>query len=128
LDALGTHLLMELQECESKLLDDIAYVEQIVVGAALHANANILGKFFHKFSPHGVTGIVSIAESHISIHTWPEFRYAAADIFTCGKSLKPKLAAEFLIEHFNSNKPHLRELKRGRIPNTASTPLTAIEG
>ena len=50
LDALGTHLLMELQECESKLLDDIAYVEQIVVGAALHANANILGKFFHKFS------------------------------------------------------------------------------
>ena len=87
--ALGTHLLLEMNECDPMLLDDMAMVKEVLLAAAEEAGATVVGEVFHKFSPVGVTGIVCIAESHISIHTWPEHRYAAVDIFTCGENLKP---------------------------------------
>lgn len=116
--ALGTHLLVELQDCSnSKLLNDLKKVEETLVSAAKAAKATIVETCFHKFSPFGISGVVVIAESHLSIHTWPEYGYAAVDIFTCGETLQPEAAASYLIDKFQSQSPSLVEMKRGIISN-----------
>lgn len=91
--ALGTHLLVELYNCDAELLKKVETVKEILVSAAEHASATIVQVAFHEFNPFGVSGMVVIAESHLSIHTWPEHRYAAVDIFTCGDQIKPQVAA-----------------------------------
>ena len=111
--ALGRHLLLELKVCNSKILNDLKKVEEIMVSAAKEAKATIVEVSFHKFSPFGISGMVVIAESHISIHTWPEYHYAAIDIFTCGDVLKPEVAVSLLITKFQSKDPSMVELKRG---------------
>jgi S-adenosylmethionine decarboxylase len=113
LHALGRHLLLELNGCNPKFLNDIKSVEEILVAAAKIAKATIVGAHFHQFSPFGISGVVVIAESHLSIHTWPEHNYAAVDIFTCGKTLLPELAAQFLVEKFQASQPFLVDLRRG---------------
>jgi S-adenosylmethionine decarboxylase len=113
LHALGTHLLLELKSCNSKVLNDLKKVQEILVSAAREAKATIIETSFHKFSPFGISGVVVIAESHISIHSWPEYGYAAIDIFTCGDVLKPEVAANYLIEKFQSKEPAIVEMKRG---------------
>jgi S-adenosylmethionine decarboxylase len=113
LHALGTHLLLELKSCNSKVLNDLKKVQEILVSAAREAKATIIETSFHKFSPFGISGVVVIAESHISIHSWPEYGYAAIDIFTCGDVLKPEVAANYLIEKFQSKEPSIVEMKRG---------------
>ena len=84
LHALGTHLLVELRDCNPKILKDLKKVKNALVSAAKEAKATIVDISFHEFSPFGISGMVIIAESHLSIHTWPEYSYAAVDIFTCG--------------------------------------------
>ena len=113
--ALGTHLLLEMNECDAAVLDDMALVKQALLAAAEEAGATVVGEVFHKFSPVGVTGIVCIAESHISIHTWPEHGYAAADIFTCGDNLKPMEAAHLIAESLQAQHANVMEVKRGVI-------------
>ena len=115
MDPLGTHLLIELKACDADLLDDLDYVRSAVVEAANEAGATIVGDTFHKFQPVGVTGIVAIAESHIGIHTWPEFSYAAADIFTCGKDFRPYQAADLLVRKFHSKQPTITSIRRGLV-------------
>ena len=75
-------------------MDDLPYIRNALLEAAEKTGATIVGQSFHQFSPQGVTGVVSIAESHLAIHTWPEFGYAAVDIFTCGEGFRPREAAE----------------------------------
>ena len=94
--------------------DEFVYHEALVHPALL-----VVGESFHHFSPQGVTGILAIAESHISIHTWPEYGYAAADIFACGSSFEPKEAAELLAEQLESKDPDITEIQRGMVPTTA---------
>jgi len=119
--ALGTHTLLELEECNIKLLDDLKQVESVMLKAAQKANATIIESRFHRFSPIGISGVVVIAESHLTIHTWPEHAYAAVDIFTCSEMLQAKAATEFLIEAFSSKKPSIVELERGIFfPNSKS--------
>lgn len=89
MNALGKHLLVELHGCDPEALKSIDLIREAMVSAAREANATIVGVSFHEFSPFGVSGVVVIAESHLTIHTWPEYRYAAVDIFTCGDTLKP---------------------------------------
>ena len=113
MNALGRHLLLELKQCNSKVLNDLKKVQEIMVSAAKEAKATIVETSFHKFSPFGISGVVVIAESHLSIHTWPEYGYAAIDIFTCGDALKPEIAADRLIDEFQSKEPSIVELKRG---------------
>ena len=84
-----------------------------MVSAAKEAKATIVETSFHKFSPFGISGVVVIAESHITIHTWPEYAYAAIDIFTCGDALKPEVAARYLIQRFQSKDPSIVKMKRG---------------
>ena len=120
MDVLGTHLLLELRDCNQELLDDIDYIEDAMLGAANEAGATIVGQSFHKFDPRGVTGIVAIAESHLSIHTWPEHGYAAVDIFTCGRTFKPQQAAQLIIDRLRCTQPSITEVKRGLISNAAA--------
>ena len=113
MNVVGTHLMLELNECDPKLLDDLGYIKDAMTQAATEVGAHIVGESFHRFHPQGVTGILAIAESHMCIHTWPEQGYAAADIFTCGTSFEPRKAAKILIEKLDSKEPSLTELKRG---------------
>ena len=113
MNAIGTHLLLELRGCDEALLDDLRYIEESMIGAANEAGATVLGRSFHKFEPRGVTGIVALAESHLCIHTWPEHRYAAADIFTCGTSFRPHEAAQLIIGRLRCEEPSVTEVQRG---------------
>jgi len=113
LHALGTHLLVELRDCNPEILKDLTRVKNALVSAAIEAKATIVDISFHEFNPFGISGMVVIAESHLSIHTWPEYSYAAVDIFTCGDIIKPEVAAAFLIKKFESKSPSIVEIKRG---------------
>jgi S-adenosylmethionine decarboxylase len=113
LDALGRHLLLELRECDVAVLDDLAYLENALVSAAIESGATVIDKSFHQFAPQGVSGVVLIAESHLSLHTWPEHGYAAVDIFTCGTTVKIEVAADALIRRLGSKDPSMLEVKRG---------------
>ena len=111
--ALGTHLLVELRDCNPEILKDLSRVKDALVSAAKEAKATIIDVSFHEFSPFGISGMVVIAESHLSIHTWPEYAYAAIDIFTCGDMIKPEVAAQYLVKRFESRNPSIVEMKRG---------------
>ena len=113
MNALGRHLLMELEDCNEETLDNLEALKAAMLMAADEAGATILGESFHRFSPHGISGVVVIAESHLCIHTWPEYGYAAADIFTCGTTVQPEKAAELLVEKLGARKHSIRELQRG---------------
>ncbi len=121
MDALGLHLILELKECRPDLLDDMEFVQHTLINAAEATGATIIGKTFHKFAPQGVTGVVAIAESHVCIHTWPEYGYAAADIFTCGENFSPHAAAALIAEKFECKDPHFQEVIRGILTQTAGT-------
>jgi len=113
LNALGTHLLVELRECNPEILKSLEKVRNALVSAAKEAKATIVDISFHEFNPFGISGVVVIAESHLTIHTWPEYDYAAIDIFTCGDVIKPEVAASYLIKQFECRNPSIVEIKRG---------------
>lgn len=113
MNALGTHLLLELKQCNRDHLDDLDYIKDAMVSAAQAVGAQIIGQSFHRFNPQGITGVLAIAESHLSIHTWPEYGYAAADIFTCGTSFQPKDAAQLIIDKLESKDPSMQIIRRG---------------
>lgn len=110
---LGRHILLEAYGCNVDLLEDVDSVEQIMTGAALAAGAEVREVTFHQFSPQGVSGVVVIAESHLTIHTWPEFGYAAIDVFTCGESVNPWDAVDYLADNFEADTITSNEIKRG---------------
>ena len=115
---LGIHLLLELKDCNTGIIKNLDEVRNSMVSAAKKARATIIDVSFHEFSPFGISGMVVIAESHLSIHTWPEYGYAAVDIFTCGDVIKPEAAARFLIDKFGCKNPSMTEMKRGILPLT----------
>lgn len=107
------HCLVELYDCPSHLLNDATFVKQVVREASNHGLATMLDEISHKFVPHGVTVVGLLAESHISVHTWPEYGYAAADIFTCGSTANPVRACDWLVQQFQSGHHSLTKLARG---------------
>ena len=113
MNALGRHLLMELQDCNEETLNDLEALKTVMLAAADEAGATVMGDSFHRFSPYGISGVVVVAESHLFIHTWPEYGYAAADIFTCGTTVCPEKAAEVLVEKLGAKKHSIREIQRG---------------
>ena len=110
---LGRHILAEFFECDPNVLNNPPLVEKYMLEAALECGATIVNKCFHLFAPHGVSGVVIISESHLAIHTWPEFGYAAVDLFTCGEQCDPKVSYEFLKRKFNSRDAKYTQLNRG---------------
>ena len=115
LQSLGRHVLAEVYGCRFDVLNDVRKVEDIMVNAALEAGAEVREVVFHKFSPQGVSGVVVISESHLAIHTWPELGYAAVDVFTCGDTVNPWDACQYLQEKFEADYVDASEVKRGVI-------------
>jgi S-adenosylmethionine decarboxylase proenzyme len=114
-EALGKHILVELYDCNSEILNDPKKIEESMNKAADLAGATIVSSSFHHFSPHGVSGVVVIAESHLTIHTWPEYGYAAVDLFTCGETVDPWIAFDFLKQTYKCSHFSVMEMKRGQI-------------
>ena len=106
------HLLLELYRCNYEKLNDESFLRCALNRAAKLAKATVLNLISNKFEPQGVTAIALLAESHISIHTWPESNYSAVDIFTCGQNMLPELASKYLIEALNAEEHFLRVIER----------------
>ena len=116
--ALGRHLLLELQICNEEVLDDLNFLKDCLNEAAVQSGATVVGESFYHFSPYGVSGVVNIAESHIAIHTWPEYRYAALDVFTCGNDVDPEKVARLITERLGVKSHSLIELRRGIVEDS----------
>jgi S-adenosylmethionine decarboxylase len=106
------HFLLDLYRCDYQKLNDESYLRCTLNRAAKLAKATVLNLISNKFEPQGVTAIALLAESHISIHTWPESKYSAIDIFTCGQSMMPELASQYLIDALKAEEHTLRLIKR----------------
>ena len=97
------HILFDLKECSpTSLLDDEEYIKETLIEASKIAKIELLKVETHKFEPQGVTGFALLAESHLSIHTWPEKGVAYCDIFTCGEQCQPESAVEYLSKWLSS--------------------------
>ncbi|MCI5081185.1 MAG: adenosylmethionine decarboxylase [Saprospiraceae bacterium] len=114
--ALGHHWLIELYGCPADLLKSATYIEKVMQEAALRSGATIVQSNFHQFSPFGVSGVVVIQESHLTIHTWPEYGYAAVDLFTCGDSLEPEKGNAYLKEVLQAKELEVQYIQRGFFP------------
>lgn len=117
--ALGRHILGEFYHCDSDVLNDAQNVENSMKRAAIECGATIVNSVFHTFNPHGVSGVVVIAESHLAIHTWPEFGYAAVDVFTCGDMVDPWVATRALKEYLGAESVKTVEINRGELEDEA---------
>jgi len=112
-EALGDHILLEFHGCPSHIIEDSDRVEKIFLEAARISRAHIVNSLFHKFNPHGVSGIIVISESHFAIHTWPEHEYAALDLFSCSKNIDLESTIQYLKENLKPKAVSTVELKRG---------------
>ncbi len=113
---IGTHLLIELYGCNGDILRDVQLIREILINSAKLGRATILTDYFHKFGYEGgVTGIICISESHISIHTWPEYGYAALDIFTCSPKMDPELIQDKIVEVLKPKRMVIKKINRGLI-------------
>jgi S-adenosylmethionine decarboxylase len=117
---LGRHMLLELFDCDPDAINSLDIVKTSMVEAAKRAQATIVDVIFHEFNPFGISGVVVIAESHLAIHTWPEYRYAAVDVFSCGETLQPQVAVEHLVEQLGAARTSVVELQRGVFLQTPS--------
>lgn len=113
MNSLGRHILVEFFGCKPEIMNDVAGIEKSMVDAASRAGATVINSTFHHFSPYGVSGVVVIQESHLAIHSWPEYGYAAVDLFTCGESVDPWISFDYLKEKFEAQNYSAIELRRG---------------
>jgi len=112
---LGRHILVEFYNCDKDVLNNYDLIEEYMNEAAIKANATIVQSVFHLFNPWGVSGAVVIQESHLTIHTWPEYGYAAVDLFTCGEDVNPWVAFDYLKDMIKADKYETTEIDRGVI-------------
>jgi len=120
LKGLGIHILAEFYGCDAHLLNNSDYIKLVIEEATKKAGATLITSFSHNFSPYGVTGIAVIAESHLSIHTWPEYEYAAVDVFTCGESADPYAAFRYIKEKLKAKDVEIKKIVRGKIKYVVS--------
>ena len=113
---IGLHAHVELWGVEGSLLSDGAALETILREVAGRAGATVVGALSHAYAPHGAAVVLLLAESHLSIHTWPEHGYAAADLFTCGKALTGA-GVEALLEALRPARHEVRLYERGLSSN-----------
>lgn len=125
--ALGQHSLLDLHDCDSNALKNTAAIRATMLNAVRRGGGTIVNDTFHTFSPHGVSGVVVIAESHVTIHTWPEHSYAAVDIFSCGISLNHTLIAEILKDALNATRTDLKTFPRGTMSSAGSLTPVSID-
>lgn len=115
LEQLGRHILVEYYNCDEEILGNHAQIEEVMVEAAKVSKATVVESVFHHFNPWGVSGAVIISESHLTIHTWPEFGYAAVDLFTCGDTVNPWDGFDYLEKMLKAEKSESTEVTRGMV-------------
>ncbi|WP_077214204.1 adenosylmethionine decarboxylase [Bacillus dakarensis] len=115
METMGRHVISELWGCDFDTLNDMDKIEQIFADAALKSGAEIREVAFHKFAPQGVSGVVIISESHLTIHSFPEHGYASIDVYTCGE-MDPNIAADYIAEALGAQTRENIELPRGMGP------------
>ena len=113
MDFLGRHILVEYYDCDEELLKDHKLIEEYMVETAKEMKATVVESVFHHFNPWGVSGAVVISESHLTIHTWPEFGYAAVDLFTCGDTINPWVGFDNLENKLKAKRSESMEVARG---------------
>ena len=106
------HILFTLKNCSMVLLDDEQYIRDMVYHASVKCNSTLLALNSHKFDPQGVTCVAMLAESHISIHTWPELGMAVCDIFTCGSHTNPQDGVEYMKQMLHADNIISQEFQR----------------
>lgn len=111
--SLGKHLVVEYYGCDPNVLDDVEVIREAMVKAAEISGATVVQDVFHRFNPYGISGVVVIAESHLAIHTWPEYGFAAVDLFTCGDHVDPWKGFQYLKEVLKAKYYTVVEMKRG---------------
>ena len=111
--ALGFQLLVEFYDCDRNLLNDVGEIEAILNEAVVAAGASVVETVMHRFSPQGISGVVLISESHVTIHTWPENGYAAVDVFTCGDRQVAEKIRDLLEDRLGAGGSHVRSIDRG---------------
>ncbi len=109
----GSHIILDLHNCNADKLDDADYLKDMLEKAAIEAKAKIIRTVFHRYHPQGVTGFCLVAESHLSIHTWPEYGFAAVDIFMCGKEGFPEKAREYIRNALEGEEGYVMAIPRG---------------
>ena len=123
----GKHCILELYSCSSRKLDDEAFLRSTITNAVQQAGATLLQLISHRFDPQGVTGLALLAESHLSIHTWPESGYAAVDVFTCGDHTMPEKACAVLAAELSANDHKLTSFRRETPPSIAESPRDPLQ-
>lgn len=114
---LGRHFTIEYSQCDSEILNDVKKLEVIFTQTAKNSGATVISSNFNAFNPIGVSGVVIIAESHFTVHTWPEFGYAAVDIFTCGETINFQFAISTLKKELNATLSEVSgDFHRGFVP------------
>ena len=108
----GRHLILDLYDCDPEILDDYGELQRLLEASLVIAKANILRIIGEKFEPQGVTLLALLAESHASIHTWPQLGYAAIDLYTCGDTTQTHKAAEFLKTKLRAKECEQKEIQR----------------
>lgn len=111
--SLGEHILIELYSCDEELINDSDLLEKIMLKAAKIAKATVVKSVFHNFSPQGVTGVIVVEESHFAVHTWPEHKYAAVDLFTCSEEMDYDAAYKFLEKELKAERSSFTKVLRG---------------
>jgi spermidine synthase len=115
MNTLGRHIVVEFYDCPAEIMSDVSLIENAMLTAARDADATVINSTFHHFSPFGVSGVVVIQESHLAIHTWPEYGYAAVDVFTCGETVNPWICYKSLKEAFQAGYGSAVEMGRGQM-------------
>lgn len=113
METMGRHVIAELWGCDPEVLNDIENVQRIMVNAALESGAEVREVTFHKFTPHGVSGVVIISESHLTIHSFPEHGYASVDVYTCGDRIDPQAACDFITRELGCHRRESIQIERG---------------
>jgi len=116
MDTLGRQIIAELWECNLTKLNDIDFIRNTFVEAAWIAGAEIREVVFHPFAPYGISGVVIISESHLTIHSFPEHGYASVDVYTCGDKVDPNIAVNYIADALDSKTSEFREIPRGMGP------------
>jgi S-adenosylmethionine decarboxylase proenzyme len=130
--SLGSQLLVDMYGCDPVVLDDVERITAHMLEAAVAAGATVVHHRFHRFAPHGVSGMVILAESHLAIHTWPEHRFAAVDLFTCGATLSQDRCFAKLKERLQCERLLVVDMARGahekflHLPESDAGPATPV--
>lgn len=112
--SLGKHAIANLYNCNIKDMDDLEKIKKIIIDSANEKKLHILKDIFYKFNPIGITGVLILSESHLTVHTWPEYKFIAVDVFTCGENFKPKEVCDLIAKKVKSQNYDIREFERGK--------------